>query len=275
MTAPTPRSPGKLIAMYGGSRSFAFAFFVLIILFSGVGGFLLWLIKQARTGALKFTGDITILEKASGALFAVAALALVIFVIVTRRRATFHLHEHAVRAVWRNREQVDFFDELEDVYVPSLRLFGYRTRPGTPWVIVDHRVRRWAELRQQVIAAQVTLRTPLLRFHLQQGGATAFRYFSIAGAAQQALLNPRNVNHPTQDLVVTGRVMSVAGKALPLAQLARVDRGGLPDTLTIRDVAGHVFHSLPAASLLSIELLQAVLEALRLSQQAAYAGAPA
>lgn len=265
----TPRSPGKLIATYGGSRLFALSFIVLIVLFSGVGGFLFWLVKQAQTGALTFTGDIAILQKAGGGLFGVAAVALIIFVIVTRRRATFHLHEHAIRAVWSKREQVDFFDELEDLYQPLQRLFGYRTRPGAPWVIVDHRVARWGELKQRVLSAQITQRTPLLRFQLQQGGATVFRFFSVAGAAAQVLLNPRNVNHPTQDLTVTGHALFVAGKTLPLGQLARVDRGGtLPETLTIRDVTGQVFHSLPVASLLSVDLLQAVLEAMRLSARA-------
>jgi hypothetical protein len=267
MTASTPRSPGKLIATYGGSRLFATVFILFAVLFSGVGGFLFWLAKQASTGALKFTGDISILTRAGGALFGVAMVGLIIFVIATRRRATFYLHEHAIRAVWSSREQTDFFDELEDVYLPRQKLFGYRTRPGTPWVIVDHRVARWGELKQRVISAQTTQRTPLLRFQLQQGGATVFRFFSVAGAAAQVLLNPRNVNHPTQDLTVNGQAVFVAGKALPLGQLARVDRGGaLPEMLSIRDAAGHVFHSLPVASMLSVDLLQAVLEAMRLSQ---------
>ena len=267
MAASTPRSPGKLIATYGGSRLFAMSFIVLVVLFSGVGGFLFWLAKQASTGALKFTGDITILTKAGGSLFGVALVALVIFVIATRRRATFHVHEHAIRAVWSSREQVDFFDEMEDLYLPLQKLFGYRSRPGTPWVIVDHRVGKWGDLKQRVVSAQITQRTPLLRFQLQQGGATVFRFFSVAGAAAQVLLNPRNVNRPTQDLTVNGQAIFVAGKALPLGQLARVDRGGvLPEMLTIRDVTGQEFYSLPVASMLSVDLLQAVLEAMRLSQ---------
>ena len=266
MTASTPRAPGKLIATYGGSRLFAFAFLAIVVLFSGVGGFLFWLVKQAQTGAVKFTGDILVLQEAGGALFGVAAVALIVLVIVTRRRATFHLYEHAIRAVWRNREQTDFFDEIEDVYQPRPQLFGYRTRPGAPWVLVDHRVARWGELKQRVVSAQITLRTPLLRFQLQQGGATAFRYFSLVGASQQFLLNPRNVDHPTQDLTVTGQAVFVAGKTLPLSQLARVEVGGaLPVTLTTRDVSGNIFHSLPLASLLSSDLLQSLLEALRLS----------
>jgi hypothetical protein len=262
-----------LIATYGGSRLFALRFLILIVLFSGVGGFLFWLVKQARTGALHFTGDITLLQQAGGALLGVAAVALLIFVIAVRRRATFHVHEHAIRAVWSSREQVDFFDEIEDLYLPLQRVFGYRTRPGTPWVIVDHRVAGWSGLKQRVVSAQITQRTPLLRFQLQQGGAAVFRFFSVSGAAAQVLLNPRNVNHPTQDLTVTGQAVFVAGKALPLGQLARVDVSGvLPATLSLRDVTGNMFHSLPVASLLSSDLLQSVLEALRLSQHAVLTG---
>lgn len=254
-------SLGPRLASYGASRSFAFAGWFISALLAGTGGFLFWLAAQARSGKLTFTGNLELLYQAGGALIGVAVVVAILFAIIVRRRVTVHAHANGLHAVSPGRDQVDLYRDL-DVYLAPTGLFGYRG-PGAPWVLVDNRVSRMAELRQRLLDGQLAHRLPLLRDQLARGGAVTFRYFSTADNQHQAMWNPRKVDLPTQDLVLTPQTLTVAGKTIPLAHLARVTPSTWRDQVTFTDTGGTVLHAMPATSVLSLALLCAVLETLQ------------
>lgn len=252
---------GARMAIHGASRSFSFAGWFLAVLFWGVGGFLFWLAVQARSGALHFTGDISVLTRAGGASIGVGVVAAVVFAIVKRRRVVVHAHEHGLRAIAPGRDQIDRYDQLEDVYIAPTGLFGYRSQPGAPWVLVDQRVSHTAALRQRIIDGQIAHRLAPLRDQLARGGSVGFRYFSAATNTHQMMWNPRAVEEPTYELVVTAQAVSLEGKTLPRAQLAPLEVGTWRDKLAFRDADGGVLHAMPATSVLSLDLLRALLAA--------------
>jgi hypothetical protein len=251
----TRRDPGPVIARYAGSRSFAFGGWVIAIIFGGSGAFLLWLASQVRHGGMKFTGDVTVLDKAgiAGVVLGVATLAL--FAVLKRRRLTIHVHERAIRAVGPGRDQLDWFDELEDIYLAPTGVFGYRTRPGAPWVIIDQRFSRMAELRQRLLAAQRAQRGPIVERALAAGHPVVFRHFSRGANAQQAMWSPRNVDHPTQDIVLDARSLTVEGKTFALAELAPIEPARWRDKVAFVDTTGRELHAMPSTSILSLDLL--------------------
>lgn len=257
------RDPGPVVATYGGSRSFAVAGWIIALIFGGSGGFLLWLASRVRSGGMRFSGDVAVLDKAGFAGVAIGVAALALFAVLERRRTTFHVHARAIRAVGNGRDQLDWFEDIEDLYLAPTGQFGYRAGPGAPWVIIDQRVSRMADLRQRLIAGQLAQRGANVHHALAAGHAAVFRHFSRSANAHQAMWRPGNVDHPTQDILLDARALTIEGQVIPLARLARVDRSMWRDQVSFTDVDGRAVHQMPSTSVLSLDLLAGALASLQ------------
>ena len=257
------RALGRKLATYGGSRSFAFGGWFIAVLLAGVGGFLFWLAAQARSGAMKFTGDLQLLYKAGGACIGVAVVVVVLFAVLKRRGTKIDVHEDGLHAIGPRSAQLDLYRDIQDVYLAPTGLFGYRTDPSSPWLILDNRVSKMAELRRRLVEGQVAHRLGWLRSQIAQGGTATFRYFSVSDNQHQAMWNPRKVDIPTYELVIDAQMLSLDGKAIPLSRLSRVASSQWRDKVTFTDVDGTTFYSMPATSVLSLDLLRALIEALQ------------
>jgi hypothetical protein len=254
---------GPLVATYGTSRSFLGVGRLLAALFVVAGAFVLWLATRTGHEGLQFGGDPKLLQGVGFGLVAVGVAVERIFGTMARRHVTIHVHEHGVRAIGRERDQVDFHVDIEDIYLVSTGLFGWRASPTKPWVIVDNRVSKMAELRQHLLGLQLAQRGERLWNQLQAGGSVTFHMIPEAAVRRQIWVDARDVDHPVSDITLTPRELTIAGKTIALARLRKLDRGVQRERVKFIDVDGNAFYETQSNAILSIALLLALIEELQ------------
>jgi membrane protein implicated in regulation of membrane protease activity len=259
----TPREPGALLATFGTSRSFVAVFALLAALFVGVGVFLLWLHGQVVSHGMNFSGDAAILSMTGFASVALGAAALLLAWSLTRRQVTIHLHENGLRTVGGGQDQLDYFEDIQDVYRVSTGLFGWRSAPGAAWTKVDNRVSRGAQLRDELVSRQIAQRGDVLWQRLQAGGSVVFHLFAPGAAQGQIWWRAGNVDHPVSPVVLTAHSLTMAGVTMPLAQLRAIDRSIWHETIKFMAVEGTEFHRTPSNAILSLDLLLVLIEELQ------------
>ena len=257
------RQPGAHIATFGPSRLYFGVLYALAAMFIGIGAFVLWLRQQAIDGSLHFSGDLTLLLEGAAGLVAAGGVALLVAWRLKRRLCTIHLHENALRAVGRGRDQLDFFVDIEDVYSVSNGLFGWRVAPGAPWVIVDNRVARFGKLRSDLIARQIAQRGELLWQRLQAGGDVVFHMFPAGAAHDQIWTWSRSVDHPVSPVTLNARSLTIDGKTVPIARLRPIDRSIWHETIKFETVDGTLVCKTVSNAILSLDLLLTLIEELQ------------
>ena len=261
--AKSPRQPGALQITFGASRAFFGSLAVLAAMFIGIGLFLVWLRAQAASGAVNFSGDLTLLGESAAGAIAVAAGILGIAWWLKRRIPRIRLHENALHTLGQGRDQLDFFVDIEDVYSVSNGLFGWRVAPGTPWVIVDNRVARFGKLRSELVARQIAQRGELLWQRLQAGGDVVFHMFPAGAAHDQIWTWSRSVDHPVSPVTLNARSLSIDGKTIPIAQLRPIDRSIWHETIKFETVDGTLVCKTVSNAILSLDLLLTLIEELQ------------
>lgn len=262
-TGQPSRQPGAHIATFGPSRLYFGMLYMLAAMFIGIGVFVLWMRAQAAAGSINFTGDPTVLLEGAAGLIAAGGVALMVAWRLKRRLCTIHLHENALRAVGRGRDQLDYFADIEDVYAVSNGLFGWRVAPGTPWVIVDNRVAHFAKLNRELTTRQVAQRGEVLWNRLQAGGEVVFHLFPAGAAHDQIWTWSRSVDHPVSPVVLTASSLTIEGKTVPIAQLRPIDRSIWHEKIRFETVDGTAVCKTVSNAVLSLELLLTLVEELQ------------
>ncbi len=257
------RELGPLVATYGTSRSFVGTGRLLGALFAIVGVLVLWLATRVGQDGLQFSGDPRLLHLVGGGLIVVGIAVERIFWTIARRQVTVHLHEHGLRAIGHGRDQVDLHADIEDVYLVSTGLFGWRSSPASPWVVIDNRVSKMAELREHLLGYQLAQRGERLWNQLQAGASVTFHLVPDAAARRQVWVNAHDVDHPVSDITLTPRELTIAGRTIALARLRKLDRSAWHERVKFVDVDGNVFHEASSNAILSLNLLLALIEELQ------------
>lgn len=261
---PSSREPGPQLATFGRSRSFVGAIAALALLFIAVGALLFWLHGRVVAHAINFTGDPKVLTLAGAGALAIGLGAMTLAWWRTRHQMTFFLHEHALRAVGAGRDQLDFFEDIEDIYRSGTTgVFGWRRTPGMPWITVDNRVSHFSRLYDELAGRHIAQRGELLWNRLQTGGGVTFHLFP-AGAAQGLIWwRSGNVDHPVTPITLTARELTIGGKTIAVARLRPIDRSAWHETIKFVSVDGEEIFRTTANAILSLALLLTLIEELQ------------
>ncbi len=257
------RELGPLVATYGPSRSFVGAGRALCAVFVVIGVLPLWLFSRIGHDGAKFDGDPNLLLATGVGLIVFGIVFERVISMMARRHVTVHVHENAMRAVSRGRDQVDFHEDIEDIYLVSTGLFGWRATPSSPWVIIDNRISKMAQLRQHLLGYQLAQRGERLWKQLHTQGRVTFHLVPDGAAKRQIWVNTRNVDHPVTDITLTPRELTIAGKTVAIARLRKMDRSIWHERVQFVDVDGNVIYETVSNAVLSLDLLLALIEELQ------------
>ncbi|NHZ43395.1 hypothetical protein [Massilia aquatica] len=251
---------GKLIATYGKSRSFLFVGWFMAALFAGVGLFVLWLTTQIGPD-FRFTGPVSLLYTVGFGSLALGAAIAIIFWRLAASQPTFHLLENGIRA----GENTILYRDLEDLYRFFYGGIGYRAAPGAPWTFIGSRIHRFAELSERLSSLQIEHRGEALYQQLRAGKPVVFRYFEDSVAQSKSMVATRNMEFPTFDMILSADQLQIGQKSIDIARIADIKTNLWTEKSSILDVDGKVFHKIHPSSILSFELLHALIARLQQS----------
>ncbi|CUI03859.1 hypothetical protein [Massilia antarctica] len=249
---------GPLIAAYGKSRSFLFVGWFMAALFAVVGLFVLWLTTRIGPN-FRFSGDVSLLYAVGfGALALGAAIAFFIWRLAASQPA-FQLFDNGIRASGPDGDHVTLYRDLEDLYTFFYGGIGYRAAVNAPWTFIGSRIHKFGELSERLRALQVAHRGEVLHQQLQAGKPATFRYLEDSVAQSKSMVASRNMNFPTFEMALTAHRLQIGQKSIDIGRIANINTNVWTETSSIMDVDGKVFHKVHPSSILSFDLLCALI----------------
>lgn len=256
------RDLGSLIASYGKSRSFLFVGWFMAALFAGTGAFVLWL--TTRIGPdFRFNGNVSLLYTVGfGALALGAGVAFFIWRLAASQ-PTFTLFDKGIRASGPDGDSTILYRDIEDLYTFFYGGIGYRASPQSSWNFIGSRIHRYAELSQRLRSLHVDHRGALLYDRLQEGKPAIFRYLDDRVAQSKSMVASRNMNFPTFDMALSARELKVEQKSIAIERISDITTNLWTEKSTIMDTDGSVFHTVHPSSVLSFDVLYALIARLQ------------
>ncbi|MDQ1813283.1 hypothetical protein RBA41_08200 [Massilia sp. CCM 9210] len=256
--SPGAHALGPLIATYGKSRSFLFVGWFMAALFAGVGVFVLWLTTRIGPN-FRFSGDVSLLYTVGfGALALGAAIAFFIWRLAASQ-PTFQLFDNGIRASGPDGENVTLYRDLEDLYTFFYGGIGYRASANAPWTFIGSRIHKFGELSERLRSLQVAHRGEVLHQQLQAGKPAVFRYLEDSVAQSKSMVASRNMNFPTFEMTLSAHQLQIGQKSIGIDRIADIKTNLWTETSSIMDGDGKVFHKIHPSSILSFDLLRALI----------------
>ncbi len=253
------------MSTHGVSRSFLIGWWFIAVVCSGCGLAVLWLISQIGHG-FEYKGDVSSLSAIAFGLIALGPVIAFVSWWLAASQPKFYLHENAIRAVDRQGDRLDFYEDIEDLYVFLYGGLGYRASPDAPWKFVGARISGYGRLCQQLRSLHAERRSERLYGAVMSGERAVFRCLSDSVAFSKSMVASRNLNYPTYELEVTSSRLSVKGKAIEIGRIADIKENGWSERAGIVDSEGKVFHAMHLTSVLSMDVLYALLARLQQNQ---------
>ncbi|MCB2408775.1 hypothetical protein [Hymenobacter lucidus] len=255
---------GEPLKVYGPSRSLSSVIGLCAALFAGVGIFVLLLPTLLAGSATRFDGDPSLLFGVGAGFTALGLLGVAGVWYFYRTKPRVHLHQEGLVVVAGGHTTQCRFDQLQDLYLfYYLGGFAFRASAATPWTFVRATTSQSAELQREVVARQVAQRGALLYEQLLAGQAVRFAYLPMAAGYLKSLAATSSLDYPEQEMVLTRDSLTVEGRAYPLADIADIKGNSWTETLQIRHVDGSVILTTHFSSVLSLDLLYALLGTLQ------------
>lgn len=248
-------SKGQLIAKFGQSKSIQFVWYFLAIIIASAGVLVLSLIPQITSGKMNFSGDISLLYMVGFGALAFATAIIGLTIILMRTQSTFEIYEYAIRSTGKKGERLDYYTDIEDIFLFLYGGFGYRVNPSEPWIFAGAKTSQYAKLASLLRERQSIQRAEKLYEQLRQGEKVIFRCFSNQDALSKSVAATRNLNFPVDELVLSQKALQFRGQTILLDQLADIKTNFWIERTEIIDVNGNSLLKLHPAAVLSFDLL--------------------
>lgn len=221
---------GALKSKHSPGKGFTYFAIFILILFSGISGMIYFEgILAIKEGKMNFSGDISILYWSIAFIMGLGLIILLTALKLSQGK-TFHLYEKGILTEGKAENKVQFFEDLEDLYLfSSGRTFmtnniAFRSRKEGNWETITVRYTQVLKAIEFISNQHEALYVPKVLKELEAGLPVTFQYISYGAAIGKKLFATGTtsfLNVQPKEIIVHQDHLVIDAKKIMITDLQR------------------------------------------------------